>query len=136
MNLYLRALKNTQICVTGRAPLTFTVNGCETLQAYREQLFDEVAAALEYCILLTQDRVANAGKIRMLEVHLKHIRNHIFLDKEQRPRRPRLYVGEGREKNVRMPGRTAPPCFGGLHSGAAGVIGFGFRRTFAGGGRI
>ena len=82
MNLYLRALKNTQICVTGRAPLTFTVNGCETLQAYREQLFDEVAAALEYCILLTQDRVANAGKIRMLEVHLKHIRNHIFLDKE------------------------------------------------------
>ena len=68
MNLYLRALKNTQICVTGRAPLTFTVNGCETLQAYREQLFDEVAAALEYCILLTQDRVANAGKIRMLEV--------------------------------------------------------------------
>ena len=30
MNLYLRALKNTQICVTGRAPLTFTVNGCES----------------------------------------------------------------------------------------------------------
>ena len=96
INLYLRALKNTQICVTGRAPLTFTVNGCETLQAYREQLFDEVAAALEYCILLTQDRVANAGKIRMLEVHLKHIRNHIFLDKEDsHPRRPNLYVEEG-----------------------------------------
>ena len=52
MNLYLRALKNTQICVTGRAPLTFTVNGCETLQAYREQLFDEVAAALEYCMVV------------------------------------------------------------------------------------
>ncbi len=31
MNLYLRALKNTQICVTGRAPLTFTVNGCSGL---------------------------------------------------------------------------------------------------------
>ena len=73
MNLYLRALKNTQICVTGRTPLTFTVNGCETLQAYREQLFDEVAAALE----------------------LKHIRNHIFLDKEDsHPRRPNLYVEE------------------------------------------
>ena len=65
------------------------------MQAYREQLFDEVAAALEYCIILTQDRVANAGKIRMLEVHLKHIRNHIFLDKEDsHPRRPNLYVEE------------------------------------------
>ena len=96
INLYLRALKNTQICVTGRAPLAFTVNGCATLQAYRDQLFDEVAAALEYCIVLTQDRVANAGKIRMLEVHLKHIRNHIFLDKEDsHPRRPNLYVEEG-----------------------------------------
>ena len=102
MNLYLRALKNTQICVTGRAPLTFTVNGCETLQAYREQLFDEVAAALEYCILLTQDRVANAGKIRMLEVHLKHIRNHIFLDKEPSPP----------SQSLRGGGRAAPPCAG------------------------
>ena len=31
----------------------------------------------------------------MLEVHLKHIRNHIFLDKEDsHPRRPNLYVEE------------------------------------------
>ena len=99
INLYLRALKNTQICVTGRAPLAFTVNGCATLQAYRDQLFDEVAAALEYCIVLTQDRVANAGKIRMLEVHLKHIRNHIFLDKDDsHPRRPNLYVEENGQR--------------------------------------
>ena len=107
MNLYLRALKNTQICVTGRAPLTFTVNGCETLQAYREQLFDEVAAALEYCILLTQDRVANAGKIRMLEVHLKHIRNHIFLDKEGQGGQP-----SPPSQSLRGGGRAAPPCAG------------------------
>ena len=121
MQLYLGDLKNTRVHVTSRDPLSFTVNGCSGLQAYREQLFDQQFAALEYCAYLAM---------------LRGIRNTILLDKEQRPRRPRLYVGEGREKNVRMSGRTAPPCFGGLHSGAAGVIGFGFRRTFAGGGRI
>ena len=126
----------TRVHVTSRDPLSFTVNGCSGLQAYREQLFDQQFAALEYCAYLVQDREVHAGEIRILLAMLRGIRNTILLDKEQRPRRPRLYVGEGREKNVRMPGRTAPPCFGGLHSGAAGVVGFGFRRAFAGGGGI
>lgn len=136
MQLYLGDLKNTRVHVTSRDPLSFTVNGCSGLQAYREQLFDQQFAALEYCAYLVQDREVHAGEIRILLAMLRGIRNTILLDKEQRPRRPRLYVGEGREKNVRMPGRTAPPCFGGLHSGAAGVVGFGFRRAFAGGGGI
>lgn len=136
MQLYLGDLKNTRVHVTSRDPLSFTVNGCSGLQAYREQLFDQQFAALEYCAYLVQDREVHAGEIRILLAMLRGIRNTILLDKEQRPRRPRLYVGEGRKKNVRMPGRTAPPCFGGLHSGAAGVVGFGFRRAFAGGGGI
>ena len=103
MQLYLGDLKNTRVHVTSRDPLSFTVNGCSGLQAYREQLFEQQFAALEYCAHLVQDREVHAGEIRIL-------------------------------LNVRMPGRTAPPCFGGLHSGAAGVVGFGFRRAFARGG--
>ena len=45
MQLYLGDLKNTRVHVTSRDPLSFTVNGCSGLQAYREQLFDQQFAA-------------------------------------------------------------------------------------------
>ena len=33
-------MKNMRVRVTGRNPLTFTVNGCEDLQEFRERLFN------------------------------------------------------------------------------------------------
>ena len=61
MQLYLGDLKNTRVHVTSRDPLSFTVNGCSGLQAYREQLFEQQFAALEYCAHLVQDREVHAG---------------------------------------------------------------------------
>ena len=66
MQLYLGDLKNTRVHVTSRDPLSFTVNGCSGLQAYREQLFEQQFAALEYCAYLVQDREVHAGEIRIL----------------------------------------------------------------------
>ena len=40
MKAYLCAMKNMRVRVTGRNPLTFTVNGCEDLQEFRERLFN------------------------------------------------------------------------------------------------
>ena len=88
MYAYLRALKNTQVQVTGREPLAFTVNGCASLPEFRERLFDQQLGALEYCAELLQAREANAGKIKTLLAVLRGIRNTILVDKDERPRRP------------------------------------------------
>ena len=90
-----RAIENALVCVTSREPLEFTVNGCENLHAYREELFDLRDAALEECALLIQDREANRGKIKVLTSQLLHARGDIFLDKDDsHPRRPNLCVLE------------------------------------------
>ena len=90
-----RAIENALVCVTSREPLEFSVNGCENLHAYREELFDLRNAALEECAFLIQDREAHRGKIKVLTSQLLHARGDIFLDKDDsHPRRPNLCVLE------------------------------------------
>ena len=75
-------MKNTRVRVTGRNPLTFTVNGCEDLQEFRERLFNAQFDALGYCAGVLDGGAANAGSIRVLRAMLKGIRNTILLDKQ------------------------------------------------------
>ena len=107
MKAYLCAMKNTRVRVTGRNPLTFTVNGCEDLQEFRERLFNAQFDALGYCAGVLDGGAANAGTIRVLRAMLKGVRDTILLDKQGRPHRPLLHVEEGGEKNLRG---KPPPC--------------------------
>ena len=89
MKAYLCAMKNMRVRVTGRNPLTFTVNGCEDLQEFRERLFNAQFDALGYCAGVLDGGAANAGTIRVLRAMLKGVRNTILLDKQGRPHRRR-----------------------------------------------
>ncbi len=132
---YLRALKNTRVLVTGRSPLTLSVNGCADLDEFQEQLFDQQFAALEYCAGLVQAREDNAGRIKILLATLRGIRNTILLDKDGRPRRPLLRMEEGGEKNPRS-GRLAAPGSGAIRGRAAGLGGAGLGGPFARAARV
>ena len=107
MKAYLCAMKNTRVRVAGRNPLTFTVNGCEDLQEFRERLFNAQFDALGYCAGVLDGGAANAGTIRVLRAMLKGVRDTILLDKQGRPHRPLLHVEEGGEKNLRARPRLA-----------------------------
>ena len=128
MKAYLCAMKNTRVRVTGRNPLTFTVNGCEDLQEFRERLFNAQFDALGYCAGVLDGGAANAGTIRVLRAMLKGVRNTILLDKQGRPHRPLLHVEEGGEKNLRARPRLAAGV-GALHRRANRIAGTGAGRV-------
>lgn len=96
---YLNAVKNTRVRVSGRSPLQFTVNDCNGLQTFREQLYALQHQAMDYCkeiLYVDEDTEGESRIIRMLLVEI----HNTFQINGNRVTRYRVLVEENGQESM------------------------------------